>query len=300
MTEETACNLCHSTRYKVLYQRKSSPTIIKRKYRISEANLIPPERIVKCLDCGLIFANPRIHSHDIIAAYSDMEDDESYLKEEMGRRMAAHLLLKKIKKFKLQGNKLLDIGCSIGFFLDEARKMGWNVSGVEISKWAVKYAKEKLSLTVHHASLEDAKLPDNHFDVVIMQDTIEHLLNPRETLLEIKRILKPGGIVYVNTPNIDSFVSRILQAKWWGINQFHLYYFSNCTLGKLLANTGFHDFQFISHERTFSFRYWMERFENYSKTIYGILTFISKKMGFKNKLLRINLWDQIGIFARKI
>ncbi len=298
MKAETQCLLCGCPDYKVVYGSANPSKGHPQSYFISESCLTPPERIVRCAHCGFIFAYPRLEANHILSAYIQMTD-ENYVQEEKGRRVSARAILNLLERFPLRGKKLLDIGCSVGFLLNEARNCGWEVAGVELSQWAVQYAKKNFDLKLYNTNLEEADIPNDCYDVVIMQDTIEHLLNPKIVLSEIHRILKPGGILYVNTPDIESNSSRLLRAKWWGINQFHIYYFSRKTLTQLLLITGFQPLKYVSHERVFSFGYWMQRFESYNKCIHGLLALISEKFHLKAKLLRINLWDQIGVFARK-
>jgi len=299
MFKEIVCNLCGSNRQKIVckspiaYQeRKEKP------YLVTEQKLIPPKEIVKCLKCGLIFAPFMGEVQELVSNYKEMVD-EKYLQEEAGRRITARSILQRLNKFRKYGSCLLDIGCSAGFLLDEARKMDWEVYGVEYSNWAVEYAKEKFNLEIHNTSLEGAKFPSRFFDAVIMKDTIEHLSNPKQALIEIKRILKPTGILYINTPDIESLASRLFKTRWWGINQFHLYYFSKRTLSKLLKATGFESIKYACHARAFSLKYWLERFKNYNKIICRILVVFSR-IGLLNKRpLKINLRDQIEVFARK-
>jgi len=298
MSEKVKCYVCLSDKHITVYESSHKNNDDKQHYSISETRLTPPERIVKCAECGFIFANPRIGSKNVLSAYKNMKDS-SYVKEELGRRKSARSILEMLPQFKLKDKKLIDIGCSTGFLLDEARKLGWEVSGVELSEWAAKYAKEKFGLNIYNSSLKKANIPNNSYDVAIMLDTIEHVLDPRAVLFEIQRILKPGGILYVNTPDIESNSSRLLKAKWWGINQFHLCYFSKRTLTDLLAFTGFASCKYIAHKRTFTLGYWVQRFASYNKPIHKVLYFISEKAGLKDKLLTTNLWDQIGIFARR-
>jgi len=177
--------------------------------------------------------------------------------------------------------------------------MGWDSHGVELSIWASEYAKEKFGLKIYNMPLEEAGFSDQYFDIVIMQDTIEHLQHPSRTLLEISRILKAGGILYINTPDIESFISKILKAKWWGINQFHLYYFSKRSLRELLKVSGFRVLKYDSYSRVFTLNYWTERFKNYNPLIYKILRLVDRIWNLKKILLRVNFLDQIEVYARK-
>lgn len=297
MFNEIRCDLCGSDDQKIVYSSKG--TAPNGCYLITEERLSPPSMIVRCNNCGFIFAAPIDDPSVFLDAYVKMVD-KKYIEEEPGRRLSGRSILKKLGRFKKDGNRLLDIGCCAGFLLDEARAMGWDAYGVELSVWASRYAHEKFNLKVYNAELEKACFPDEYFDAVVMQDTIEHLQRPREALLEVNRILKASGVLYINTPDIESLVSRALKAKWWGINQFHLHYFSKKSLNKLLNRSGFAAVRYGSYARTFTLNYWAERFRNYNALIYRILRFIAKTGAFKNSFITIDLGDQIEVFARKI
>lgn len=297
--KEINCNLCGSWHYKVVYDIKSQATPESLPaYKISEDKTnFTCLRVVRCLRCGLIYANPQEDLKGVELKYCNMEDDV-YISEEQGRRSAARIILDKIAKYRRKG-KILDIGCATGFLLDEARKQGWQAYGVELSKWAVNFAREKFNLDIYEGLVVEAKFPYNYFDAVVMIDTIEHLPNPRQALEEIRRILKPDGILCISTPDIESFSSRILTARWWGIQQSHLYYFSKKTFTKLLDATGFNVIKYTSHARVFSLSYWNMRLKNYSPFLYGILNFISKYNNLKNKLFKFSFKDQIDVLVRK-
>ncbi len=299
MVNLVKCNLCGSTGYSVLYKTYSGDVVSEEKdYRITDHTVNMPLRIVRCECCGLIYANPRPATRNLISAYSRMVD-EAYVEEEEGRRLSAQSILEILKKMR-KGGKLLDVGCATGFLLDEARKTGWEASGVELSVWAVGYAKTTLHIdTIFHGVLKNAGYPDNYFDAVIMKDSIEHLTNPMGTLTEIRRVLKPDGIICVNTPNIDSLTGRILKARWWGVKQSHLYYFSRKTLHVMLGSAGFDPIRTKSHVRVFTLKYWLDRLRGYNEFIYRAFMFLIKCGFIKNGLFRVDLGDQIEVYARK-
>lgn len=297
---ETKCNLCGSQYYRVIYSFKglTSKAAYQLTYKITEdeENTLPL-RIVRCLRCGLVYVNPHLDKRKIYEGYRNMEDDV-YVSEEEGRRISARIILKKISKYKRAG-KILDIGCATGFLLDEAKKQGWQPYGVELSKWAADFAREKYNLSVSEGLLKDAKFPYNFFDVIVMMDSIEHLPDPKKTLEEIRRILKPNGILCISTPNIESFLTKILQAKWWGIKQSHLYYFSKKTLTNMLDAAGFKVMKCASHARVFSVNYWNKRSKDYGKFLFNLFNFISKILFLRNKLIKINFMDQIEAVVQK-
>ena len=296
MFKKIECDICGSADQEIIYSSKKISQDCS--YFVTEENLFPPSRIARCNDCGFIFAIPSEDPDVFSNAYIKMVD-EKYVEEELGRRLSARSILKKLNNFKKHGNKLLDIGCCTGFLLDEAKNMGWDTSGVELSAWASQYATEKFNLKIYNMPLEKADFPNEYFDIVIMQDTIEHLHHPRQMLLEINRILKTNGILYINTPDIESFTSKILKAKWWGINQFHLYYFSKKSLSEILNLSGFVVLKYGAYARIFTLNYWSERFKNYNSMIYRILKLVTRIRIFKKSFLRVNLRDQVEVFAIK-
>ena len=217
------CNLCENTHYHLVHREKRTPSRPKSGYTISENHLEKPDQIVRCLTCRLVYAIPKESLQEIVADYVHMTDPD-YVQEEAGRRAQARLILSTLLKFKSQG-KMLDVGCGPGIFLHEAKKMGFTVQGVDLSVWAKEHAKENFGIDVFQGMLKDAAFPDRSFDVVVMNDVIEHLEDPKSVLEEVGRLLKNDGVLYVSTPDIDSFWSRLLRAKWWGINKYHLFYF---------------------------------------------------------------------------
>ena len=301
-TKRTECNLCGSNNYEAVYKRKVEKCVGKRKtkkeYTITEAEIEKPDKIFKCNNCGLVFAEQTENLKYYADKYAEMVDEE-YVKEEKGRRLASIKILKRIRKYKRYG-RLLDIGCATGFLLDEARRRKWEVSGVEISKWAAVYAKQKLNLDVINVSAEKTSFPDGFFDVIVMIDVLEHLTDPKYTLLEIRRILKNDGVLYISTPNISSAVSRILGAKWWGINKFHLFYFSKRTLEKMLDACGFKVKKYNPHIRIFSVNYWVKRIKTYNYAVYKVLDFFSRMGRFGMASLKIDFHDQIEALSIKV
>ncbi len=293
------CNLCGASKYYLVHlEKKPRPSSNKKqKYSISESQLDKPDKIVRCMSCQLMYAIPKESTQKLVEDYITMEDPK-YVEEETGRRAQAKLILSLIAKHKKQG-KMLDIGCGPGLFLDEAKKQGWSVQGVDLSGWAKEHAKKNFGIEVLQGTLHDARFPDRNFDGIVMNDVIEHLEDPKSALKEIWRVLKNDGILYVSTPDIESFLSRLLRAKWWGINKYHLFYFSRKTLEKMFQEAGLKSVHYASYPRVFSWNYWVERLRAYPRFVYTIPEFFSK-LGNGERLLTIVLHDQIGVIAKKI
>jgi ubiquinone/menaquinone biosynthesis C-methylase UbiE len=300
MLKETSCNLCGSDQYSIVYKTYDGDisSIKISSYTITDNERGMPLRLVKCTACGLVYANPRPPLSSLIDNYSNMIDP-LYMEEERGRRLSADIIINRLHKFKKSG-KLLDIGCATGILLDQAKIKGWDVYGVDLSKWALNHAREKYGIkNLFQGALKNADYPPNHFDAIVMKDSIEHLTDPKGMLIEIRRILKPDGILCVNTPDMGSHISRMLKAKWWGVKQSHLYYFDKKSLFAMLETAGFTPIKTTTHARVFSLRYWFLRIKDYSPGLYKLFSFFFNKNFLNNGLLKIDLGDQIEVYARK-
>ena len=299
MTSPILCNLCGASQYYLVHQgeKPEAGSSKKTNYSISASHLEKPDKIVRCMTCRLVYAIPKGSTQKLIEDYVTMEDPE-YVEEEKGRRAQARLILSLIAQYKKAG-ALLDIGCGPGFFLDEAKKKGWSAHGVDLSAWAKEHARLNFDIPVFQGTLNEAQFPDRHFDVIVMNDVIEHLEDPKSALKEIRRVLKNDGILYISTPDIESFLSRLLRAKWWGINKYHLFYFSRKTIEKMFLEAGLKSVRYAPYPRVFSWNYWVKRLRAYPGFIYGLSAFFSK-LGNSERLLTIVLHDQIGVIAKKI
>jgi 2-polyprenyl-3-methyl-5-hydroxy-6-metoxy-1,4-benzoquinol methylase len=218
--------------------------------------------VVKCCACSTVFLDFKNKVTDQGEIYSPnyyQERNEHYLKNIIIDPIHGHENpsiidfregLKLIESFKHPG-RLLDIGCGMGIFLTMAKERGWEVSGVDISDYATKFARERFGLSCFTGKLKDLRFQDRYFDVITMWDVIEHFESPLEELEEVKRILADDGVILFDTPNVESLMRLI--AHWiyrvtGGLfkypvkklyHQFHLYYFSIETLKMLLDKSGF-------------------------------------------------------------
>lgn len=301
MDDLDRCHLCGSDSFRVVYEPAVSAKADSQPaggYRITGHGVEEGLRVVSCRRCGVSFLNPRLERKLIHDDYTGMSD-EQYNAEESGRRQAARLILRQLAKYK-KGGRLLDIGCATGFLLDEARLQGWEVHGIELSQWAVSYARETLGLKgVVQGVLQEGTFPNNFFDAVVMTDVIEHLVDPKAVLYIVRRALKPDGVFCCTTPDIDSTVSRMLKARWWGIKRAHLFYYNRRTLGKLFAATGFHSLATQSHARTFSLGYWFSNLAVYKPAFRPLSDFVRNRPRLAGFAVCLDLGDQLVAFARK-
>jgi SAM-dependent methyltransferase len=198
-----------------------------------------------------------------------------------GRRLTSAATLGALKNMRKAG-RMLAISNEAGYLLDEARKGGWDASVIEPS-----------------VRLADAGYPDNYFDVVVMDEVIEHIADPKGTLNGLRSALKPDGILYVSTPNVDSLASRLFKSRWWGVKESHIYYFSRNTLTKMLNDSGFVPVSVRGHSRYFTVRYLLARLKDYSMPLYRLVALFMEHKNLLDRIVRINLGDQLEVFSRK-
>jgi SAM-dependent methyltransferase len=140
----------------------------------------------------------------------------------------------------VKGGRLLDIGCNIGKFLSEAARAGYDVTGVELNGECADYARATFGFDVRSDYLENIGFPDATFDVVTMYDVLEHVPDMAAILTEIRRILRPGGLLVVQSPNLDSLMAELTGSSWsWLSPPDHLYHFTPPSLAALLRRAGF-------------------------------------------------------------
>lgn len=196
---------------------------------------------VRCRECGLVFLHTLPDTSALSSFYNESYevDFDRYLQGI--RRRSEKILLDLESRFPQRG-KLLEIGSSYGGFLAEAKRRGWNVTGIELSEKSAEYGRSKLGVTICTGRLEDhfAKLK-GQFDVVTAFHVIEHVSEPLEFLEKCRGLLRPGGLLFLKTPNIDSIAARMAGPLWqWLDPPAHLYLFSPPTLAALLRRAGLH------------------------------------------------------------
>jgi len=197
------CPICHENKYIVI----GLPSLGSNETRI----ITQDYKVVKCNHCAIYYINPPIN-------LSKNEWENLYRNDYFDPMTKWHKKRRekdRIKRFnnmeKYSSHKIktfLDIGCGEGYGLLEAESRGWNTFGVDIADNRLQQAMNN-NITFINNDLMSAHFSDDFFDVVYMDSVLEHVLNPHEYLLEIKRIMKKGGIFYIGIPNEDSLLNTI-------------------------------------------------------------------------------------------
>lgn len=273
-----------------------------------------PHRVVRCADCSLVFVTPRVADHHVEAIYNEdywrsdrprdrgyadyTRDEPLYLKT-FARRMQF------VDRWVHGTAKVLDIGCAAGFFLRTMRERGHDVFGLELSAAIAAVARQHLGEERVHIGTIEALPPDEpgfapgSFDLVTLWDVVEHVPDPQSLLRAAARMLKPEGMLLLETQNVASRFARLLGRRWQHFkHQEHLYHFNPRTIGQLLDQAGF---EVVSNTPRFGGKYVSlsfiaERASRLSPAM-GILLKPLHLLGRAN--LYVNFHDEMVVVARR-
>lgn len=216
----------------------------------------------RCHQCGVFWLDPAPPPHELWKAYQTYHTHTRKKSGRLGKAILslAHRLIKigllpvwlsnglkreaDYLRFMTLANeptgKLLDVGCGAGRLLNRMKKRGWDVEGVDFDAQAASLATKRYGVKTHVGDLSQCQLPSNSFDAITLSQTIEHLYDPNATLLECLRILKPGGLLVMTTPNPLSIGTTEFSASWRGWEApRHLHLFPVETLKHLTEQSGF-------------------------------------------------------------
>lgn len=134
---------------------------------------------------------------------------------------------------------MLDVGCSTGDFIFSAKK-SFNVWGQDISEYAINNIishSPDLSSRLSACTIENSQYEDDFFDIITLWDVIEHIWDPNKVIEMLTLKLKPGGLLFISTPNIGALVAKLMQKRWAFMTPpEHLCFFNRDTLNILFKN----------------------------------------------------------------
>ncbi|MDD9967603.1 MAG: methyltransferase domain-containing protein [Myxococcales bacterium] len=235
--KRSACVGCHSTYNLELYAAREGQAT-HGAYSVSSHSKRTHGRILSCLQCGLIYMEPRLTADELVRAYEEVED-QAYLEHAAARVQTFEFNLRQVEHHLAGGDRVLDVGSHCGVFLKVAEERGIDITGVEPSRWAVDAARQLTSQPIVHGTVADLPPQTRPFDVVTMWDVLEHLYDPEAELRRIGAVLKPGGTLMLSTLMIDNWFPRLMGRSWPWLMDMHLYYFTQGSLADMLGRAGF-------------------------------------------------------------
>lgn len=203
-----------------------------------------PFDVDRCSDCGFIFMNPPFKDEVIEQFYRreyyEGSAEYSYFDErgsEPYSRYVWNARLKTIRKYVPTG-KLLDIGCAFGGFLSAASTW-FEPYGIELSPYSAEHAQKRLQSPVHCGTIHDHPFKHGSFDVITMVEVIEHVKDPLPLVQECRNLLREGGLLLVQTSNMDGLQAKCAGKDYAYYLPGHLSYFSRSNLTGALMDSGF-------------------------------------------------------------
>lgn len=197
--------------------------------------------LCRCASCTVEFTLPRPTLEDLKQIYAaayyrswGMEAGENDAVARM-KKATFRLRLNDIAKLQPSG-PVLDVGTASGFFLEEAQRAGYEPYGVELSDYSAALAAAKFGPErIHHGTLESCPFPEDFFAVIAMSDLLEHVIDPVDTLVRSRRLLREGGCICITTPDIGSLTRRLMGSRWSHYKQEHLTLFNEASIRRIAA-----------------------------------------------------------------
>jgi ubiquinone/menaquinone biosynthesis C-methylase UbiE len=224
--------------------------------------------LLKCSGCGVVFADDYysdrsgIYGEFYATWGKDFKKSADSVSE--AKKKAFRHQMKNLTRFiSPRGKKILDVGTGGGFFLEEAEKVGFECFGLDISQFACELANKKFENKIYCGTLKEAAYPDSFFDAVCLCDVLEHLSDPQEIFREIWRVIKPGGLVFVISPNHDSLTRKIFGRDWFQYKREHVFYFNRKSFQFIAQKNGFDVDLFKVNIKNFPINYYQQYFKKY-------------------------------------
>lgn len=241
MRVPVGCPVCESTRQRVLWSPRvklDDPSVLYG----AASGVRDTQRLVACLDCGMVYESPRFPESLILKGYEQARDehDSQFSQRVDGFRRAIRSLKSRLPPPPAD---VLDVGTAGGAFLTAATEWGYRAQGLDPSIALVEQGKKR-GLSITQGTLASAPWSPHTFDLVCLWDVLEHVADPFAVLSQCKRLLRPGGVLLINFPDIGTWPARLAGRHYWWLLSVHLHHFSKPTLKKLCARAGFEIFHF--------------------------------------------------------
>lgn len=258
-----------------------------------------------CRTCALTFVYSVPHAASVYGEdyFSGASGGFGYVDYDADKEPMVQTFEEYLRRIALvtKGKRILDVGTATGFFLQIAKRFGFNVHGVELSPYAAQRAIEKgIPMTIGTLS----KVPTSlKFDVITMLDVIEHVYNPALELVYANALLEKDGVLVINTPDIGSLFARLMGARWHLIvPPEHLFYFNRSNMRRLLEQKGFEVLSMSTIGKQFTLQYIFQTLHRWQglSLWHFLADFCERRTWLKRLALPINLGDNMFVMARKL
>jgi len=257
-------------------------------------------RILRCPRCTFGFRRFR-PTEDQLASLYRAADDRVYDAEREGRLRVAERHARLASRYQPTPGRLLDIGCASGAFLGVMAAGGWNVEGVEPSREHFADASKMLAgrARLQECTLQEARFSQS-FDLVTAWDVLEHVPNPIEFLGLCAALVRPGGHLLLNVPDLDSVQSRLLGSRWPLLLAEHLNYFNRASLRFCAERAGFAWLASGRRSVSFSLKYISYRLSQHSFPSAGFVSRWMESSGLGGVTVPIRMGERFAVLQPKV
>lgn len=262
----------------------------------------------RCFTCGLVSTHPYPSKKEILKHYEknfktgNYQLLKKYNKQYRNVYKQFSLSLKSYLKeigFHKSNPSILDVGCFTGDFLEIMRNDGYDVYGIELQKDAVNRANKKLKGRVKNADIMSKNIIKKRFDIVTMLGLIEHVVKPQEFITRAYELLNTGGILFIQTPNSNSTLAKILRKYWPPYSPVeHIHIFSENSIKILLKNAKFENTKIKRHIKKLPVSYVYNNFQNFGPHFYKLLKPLGGVLNKVNLQLPFYV-GEIMVFTKK-
>lgn len=254
-------------------------------------------QVMQCKSCGFGFLKNAPSPKEIESIYrQDYFDD----KKTSDYILDAEYKFKYVKRYLKNNSKVLDFGCGIGDFVGICKKNSIQIFGFDLSEYALRHVNKKYDI-ITFSSIRSLKVKNGYFDALVSFDVVEHISDYYETLELFHQCLKPGGLLFMTTPNIEGWDAKILKKFWYGYRRFpqHINFFSPRSMKILLEKQEFFLVEIRQWGFVRDFDFVFNRYFSEKKYIFNILHFLAKASRLDKKKIFFPMVDMM-IVARKL
>lgn len=237
--------------------------------------------VAVCAECGSWYRVPRPTAADLTRIYDreyynawGLDEDEQIARTTKHATFAPIVasLERAVPAAHGRPRRILDVGAGTGLLLDLAARRGWEAYAVELNPYGAEVLRRRLGRErVFEGELVDAPFATETFEAVTMTDLIEHVLDVPGTLRAVARLLRPGGVVCITTPRIDSLSRLLLGRQWLHFKEEHIQYFSRAGIQAALREAGFAGIQTAGHPKHLTFDYLHRQLRTYPHPVFSPL-----------------------------
>lgn len=274
---------------------------------------------MRCRRCTLLYLHPWPAPEETAAVYGDTYFENEafltgtnaslfgytdYIAERFNKQPQYAHIARGIRQLLVptpRRPRLLEVGCGLGYFLNEAFEEDFDVAGIEFNTRAVERLRRKYAFPILSGALEHVSLEAGAFDCVAMFDVIEHLRDPFGSLDKLYDALAPGGLLVLSTVDAESIVSRLIGKRLEDFRRTreHLVFFGRKTMTDVLSEHGFDVFSIRSIGHTFELSFLLDRLALYNRPLFSWVRRVADALRLGTLQLKVNPFTKMIVTARK-